>query len=427
MKLTPRSLVGRMALTTALTAVTASSVVATVSVVLANRFTDLREDAHLREATDIVVWEFEEDGDLDNAAHEMEELEQAGISSAIFEHGKFVNGDRKVAPQAADTCRDVGSFRACARSAGAYTIVASRDATPMRERAQAAILSAFIAVALTGLLGTLASFGVARAVVKPLSRLRTRVEQVPEEDPGSADLGESDGVIEIDALRTSLNEAFSRLGAALLQSRRFARDAAHQLRTPLTAMLGEVDLALERAPPDLQPELTRVRRLAVRLAGLIDRLLIIARPQSAAEAPEEVELLDVITDAVDAFPPALRARVVSEATSLQLLGDHSLLVAMLSNALDNALKYSEGRVSIMSERRAATAVITVQDQGPGIPRAERERVFEPFYRTPLSRASDIPGNGIGLALIAHVVRLHGGKARFVDGPGAQLELELPIG
>jgi hypothetical protein len=77
-------------------------------------------------------------------------------------------------------------------------------------------------VSRTTLLGTMASFGVARTVVNPLSRLRTRVEQVPAEDPGAA-------VLEIDALRTSLNEAFTRLGAALLQSRRLARDAAHQL------------------------------------------------------------------------------------------------------------------------------------------------------------------------------------------------------
>jgi two-component system OmpR family sensor kinase len=427
MTLLPRSLVGRIALTTALTVVGTGSVVAAVSVTLANRLTDAREDAHLREALDIMVWELEkEPHELENAVHEIEEYEQSGICTAIYEQGRLVAGDKEVGFLRADSCADVDDWRACASAVGALTIVVARDATPMREREHATMLSAFIAVVVTTLLGALTSFGVARKVIAPLSRLNQRVQHVPDEDPGAAELGRPDGVTEIDALRGSLNEAFTRLGAALLQSRRFARDAAHQLRTPLAAMLGEVELVLERSPAELQPELIRVQRLAHRLSGLIDRLLILARPYARLDISEDFDLLDVVEDALDAFPPAGRSRVANEVTSVWLRGDRSLLVAMLTNALDNALKYSQGSVSLSVRVGTQVAVLSIRDQGPGIAPNERQRVFEPFYRTPSSRASEIPGHGIGLALIAHVVHLHGGGARFVDGPGAQLELELPL-
>jgi signal transduction histidine kinase len=252
------------------------------------------------------------------------------------------------------------------------------------------------------------------------------VQDVPADDPGAAQLGSPDGVIEIDALRDSLNDAFARLGAALLQSQRFARDAAHQLRTPLAAMLAEIELTLERAPEDLKGELIRVRRLADRLSSLVDSLLILARHGAKSDTPERLDLLDVVEDALDAFPQHARARVEHSVRSATVRGDRSLLVAMMTNALENALKYSDGAVSISLTMKPDAAVLAVHDQGPGVPPGERERVFEPFYRRAKDRASEVPGHGIGLALIAHVMRAHGGRARFVDGPGARLELELPL-
>lgn len=427
MNFLPGSLVGRIALTTALSVLGAGSVVAAVSNTLTNSLTAALEDRHLREAADIVAWELEKEPHaLEDAEHELEEFEQSGICIAIYEGDKRVLGDDAVAPVKAGTCEDMGHFRTCARAVREWNVVTARDATPMRERKHATLLASFVAVAITGLFGALASFAVARRVVKPLSRLNQRVRAVPDDDPGAAELGPSDGVLEIDALRGSLNDAFKRLGAALLQSRRFARDAAHQLRTPLAAMLGEIDLTLERAPDELRSELTRVRRQADRLSSLVDRLLILARPNAVGEAPEQLDLLDVVEDALDAFPQQARARIEHSAGSAIVRGDRALLVAMLTNALDNALKYSQGPVIVSIGLNPEVAVLSVQDQGPGVQASERERVFEPFYRTPKDRASEVPGHGIGLALIAHVVRLHGGRAYFVDGPGARLALELPL-
>lgn len=428
-RLGPTTLRGRVALMSGLSSALAAALVASVVVILAQRMALAQEDAHLLDAARVFAFELRTRSEEPRVLieDEVRELADTGIQIAVFAGTRRVGGSPKLSPQAADHCQENASLRTCALSTERLTVVTGRAATPLADHRRATLLAALFATALTALLGALVSLALARRVVRPLEHLRRRVEQVPSDDPGSADLGPMTHLTEVDTLRESLSVALSHLGAALQLAQRFASDAAHELRTPLTAIIGELDLALERGPGEGRGELVRAQRVAGRLASLVERLLILARSQARLEKVEEIDLLDLVEDAIEAVAPEARGRVRVAAVSLAVRGDAPLLLAMISNALENSLKFSAGPVTVGITSHARCAVISLEDEGPGVPVEERERVFAAFYRTRASRASDVPGHGIGLALIAHVVGLHGGSARFVERAlGARLELELPV-
>jgi len=417
-----------VALTSALCIAASGALVAAIVVVLADRMTRGQEDAHLRDAAAVLIYELgaRDEGPEYLAEDETLELASTGVLIALFDGEKRLGGSDQLQWHAPDTCLERGIMRSCARAAGPYTVVTARDATPLREHRHATMLSAVLAVVCATLLGAAIALALARRVVEPLAQLSLRVEQVPSDDPGNADLGAESRLEEVDALRSSLGAALARLGDALAQAQRFARDAAHELRTPLTTILGELELAAERLPEQEQGELQRAQRVARRLSSLVDRLLILVRTRPREVLGGPVDLLEVLEEAYLALPSETRARVQIGTVSACVPGDALLLQAMVGNALDNSLKFSSGTVHVSVCATETDATVCIEDDGPGIAAEERERVFAPFYRTRASRAGDVPGHGIGLALIAHVAELHGGAARFVDCPrGARLEVKLP--
>jgi two-component system OmpR family sensor kinase len=154
----------------------------------------------------------------------------------------------------------------------------------------------------------------------------------------------------------------------------------------------------------------------------------LAQPTDRLAATESVDLHDAVDDAMDSIGGAAWSRVdVRPAASATVRGDRVLLAVMLANAIENALKFSKGRVVVRIERSSdGWTRVSVEDDGPGVPEDERAKVFAPFVRSRAARASSVPGHGIGLSLIAHVAEVHGGRARFGDcATGARLEIELP--
>jgi signal transduction histidine kinase len=119
--------------------------------------------------------------------------------------------------------------------------------------------------------------------------------------------------------------------------------------------------------------------------------------------------------------------LVNVEDDLFIRGDEELLRVLLNNALANALKFSAAEVKVYARRAQSKVWIEVNDHGPGVPLAERAHVFSPFYRTKAALAGGVPGHGIGLALIAHVARIHSGEARFLEvDEGSRLQIELPL-
>jgi signal transduction histidine kinase len=431
MSLAPRSFVARVALTTALTIVGASAAVAVISQLLADRLSRTREDATLTDAAETVALELRAPNADPHwvAADEARELAHTAMHVAIFDDQQLVAGDSSVARVPAGACHDAGTRRVCARPAGRWVAVVGRDQRRLGEQERTGWLASALAVLLTSIIGGLAAFAIARLVTRPLAQLRSAVERVPTHDPSGVDLGPPANLVEVDQLRESLRAAFLQLGAALAQSRRFASDAAHELRTPLATLIGELELAAEQLGNQASPETEHALRLAQRMSKLVDRLLILARLDVVTER-EHIEVRELVEDAIDTFTEAARRRVAIESSaetdSLAVSGDRTLLVATFVNALENALKFSEAEVRVRIAAVPYGVRVSIVDEGPGIAGPERERVFGAFYRTAASRASGVPGHGLGLALIAHVVSMHGGTVGFSDAErGAMLVVQLP--
>jgi two-component system OmpR family sensor kinase len=217
---------------------------------------------------------------------------------------------------------------------------------------------------------------------------------------------------------------------------RLLRDISHELRSPLARM--RVALGLARQPPaDLPRQLDRMEREIERLDSLISQVLKLARLHGtdAPFARETFDLDEVIEEVVrDAnFEGAVKnCRVqLQGAAGTAVNGNRDLLRSAVENVLRNAVRYSpqDACVDVSVERSSAAVVILIRDKGPGVPAADLERIFEPFYRVAESRDRDTGGEGIGLAITAQVMKTHGGWAKAANSPGGGFEvrLNLPAG
>jgi signal transduction histidine kinase len=291
------------------------------------------------------------------------------------------------------------------------------------------LLAAVVAIAFAGLMTWLWSRPIARAAVAPLARLRARVAAIDVDTGATADLGPIEDVSEVDELRATIGQLIERLARALDQAQRFAANAAHELRTPLTAVRAELELLAEKpqASPDVADGLTTARTKVTDLALLVEKLLILATPKGAVDAPAEVlSLRDMMEDVVQGLPPEQSRKVTLSDEDALVRGDTVLLTTMFTNGLVNALKFgNEVRVNLKA--RHGRVVITIDDDGPGLDEANLERVFEPFFRSQQALQRRVPGHGLGLALVRHVAENHGGSAHFghKETVGARLHIELP--
>jgi signal transduction histidine kinase len=220
----------------------------------------------------------------------------------------------------------------------------------------------------------------------------------------------------------------------------FIASVSHELRTPLaqvrmfaeTLLLGRVRSEEERAR-----SLRIVDQEARRLAHLVENILQFSRAerQGIALAPVETELAGQVEDALESFGPVSRARKVTLEPSLErglyAMVDPGAFRQILLNLLDNAVKYGPvGQVvRVGLSQRAGKVCLVVDDQGPGVPPRDRARVWEAFQRLESSVQSAVAGSGIGLAVVAELVALHGGRAWIddvPDAPGARFVVELPL-
>lgn len=235
--------------------------------------------------------------------------------------------------------------------------------------------------------------------------------------------------LEVAPLVAALNDLLERLSRAMQVQRRFVADAAHELRTPLTAVQLQLQL-VERAatPAERAAGLARLASGVHRAVHLVQQLLALARvePDAAQRALAPVALDDLArAAAADHAALAMDKGVdlgVARAEPVTVSGDAESLRVMLGNLLDNAIRYTPpgGRVDLSVYARDGEAVLQVEDTGPGIPREERERVFDRFYRR---SGQDAQGSGLGLAIVKSILERHGGRISLDagrDGRGLQI-------
>lgn len=268
---------------------------------------------------------------------------------------------------------------------------------------------------------------VGRAL-RPVGRIRREVDDITADrldrrvpEPSSGD--------EIAALAITMNRMLDRLDASATAQRRFVSDASHELRSPLATMRQHAELA--RAHPDattLDDLAEVVAEEGVRMQNLVDGLLVLTRlDEQGSQRRGPVDLDDLALAEVSRLRAAGVTVDGSAISAVQVTGDERLLGRIARNLADNAARHAASRVAIGVARDGAQAVLTVDDDGNGIPPEERERVFARFVRLDEGRARDAGGSGLGLAIVAAVVRASGGTVSVGESPlgGARFTVRLP--
>jgi two-component system, OmpR family, sensor histidine kinase QseC len=281
------------------------------------------------------------------------------------------------------------------------------------------VLPALIALPILALIIWLA---VARGL-KPLTDVG---RQVARREPSRLEPLQADGVpAEVRPLVDSLNGLFARVTSMIENERRFTADAAHELRTPLAALRAQAQVA--RGSPEIGERnraLDNVITGCDRSAHLIEQLLTLARldPGAKPSAGKACDLVRIAADAVGAVAPAAVAKGVELALShtepVGVTGDPDLLRILVRNLVDNAVRYSPAgtAVQVSVQRNGPNAELSVNDEGPGIPAAERNRVWDRFYRI---LGSNEDGSGLGLSIVRRIAELHGASVRLDDGEGGR--------
>jgi len=238
---------------------------------------------------------------------------------------------------------------------------------------------------------------------------------------------------ELGPLVGSLNDLLERLNHALEARRQFVADAAHELRSPLTAV--QLQLQLVKRAESAGERATALERLeqgVQRSTRLVQQLLTLARqdPQAPEEPYEPVDLAHLAQEVVADFEPLAQRAGLSLAveigTPAQVRGNRDSLRVMLGNLVDNAIRYTPrgGGVTLRVQSEKGAAVLEVEDTGPGIPADQRARVFDRFYRVP-GQDSGGEGSGLGLSIVKRVVERHGGQIALDAGRrGAGLRVTI---
>ncbi len=281
------------------------------------------------------------------------------------------------------------------------------------------------------LLGAAAVFIVygLRRGLAPLLRLRDRV--LSREARSLEPLDESAVQMELRPLVDALNQQMARVGRQLAAQHRFVVNAAHQLRTPLTLLNVQATYALRRlGAPDAEATLRAIQVSTTQLSRLAGQLLTLSRaePGSRRERAERIELRDLAVRVLDDHAAAALARSIDLGLEVRkpaaATGDGTMVGEMLSNLVDNALRYGRGAVTVTVDGGDGIARLLVEDDGPGVPAGEEERIFERFYRVPGTAGE---GSGLGLAIVMEVVATAGGsvEARRGASGGLLIEVSLP--
>lgn len=241
---------------------------------------------------------------------------------------------------------------------------------------------------------------------------------------------------ELSSLATAFNSLLDRLQEAYLQQQRFTGDAAHQLRTPLTVLRGEIDVALRR--PRGEEEHRNILKLLSEqtdeLQQIVETLLFLARTAEDGQMPDAraIPLATWLPDYFSHWKGHARFQDLSLQleTNSQLHASDSLLRQALDNLISNALKYSPAGspVTVHASTNGQSVVISVEDRGSGIAPSEREAIFAPFYRSAMARQAGVSGTGLGLAIVARIAQALGGTVQCdpATPQGSRFTIRLPL-
>ncbi|WP_261528608.1 sensor histidine kinase [Burkholderia multivorans] len=221
----------------------------------------------------------------------------------------------------------------------------------------------------------------------------------------------------------AINQCIARLNTHTATQRRFIADAAHQLRTPIAVLDTQIQYAQQRGHDDreLASVLDSMQRSSRKMADVTDKLLLLAHAEATPSTllTQRVDLAALVSSVLEETIVLAQRRDIDLGAELgerlDVAGSGSLLSALVTNLVDNAVRYTQpgGCVTVAARRDGDTVVLDVIDDGPGIPAEARPHVFKRFYRV----SSDTEGSGLGLAIVSEIAQAHGGSATLAPGPG----------
>lgn len=313
------------------------------------------------------------------------------------------------------------SYRVYSIQTPFQTIQIAQDMSARLSRARALALRAMLPMALIAPLLMLVIWAVIRQSLSPLERTRRQVAARTAEDLSPlADNGLPD---EVRPLVQELNLLFDRMHSVLQAQKAFVANAAHELRTPLTALKLQAQ-ALHRAPDEATRDVAigRLNQGIERSIRMMNQLLALARQESHEAAPlQPVDLRQLAQAVATEMQGQAQARGidlrVAEGPVVTVPGDAEALRILLRNLVENAIKYTPegGRVFVDAATATGLTRLTVEDSGPGIAEADRERVFERFYRSAETTANTV-GSGLGLAIVRTIANQHGAAMALDRSP-----------
>lgn len=360
-------------------------------------------------------------------------------SGEVVASSANINGEGPIAAMRAGESRTLAtvpvsehdSYLAVARAAddGRYLVIVARTLEPVRESTE--VVVRLLLLGIPGLLVLVAgtTWVVTGRALRPVEDIRREVATISDAAldrrvpvPAGGD--------EIARLANTMNDMLDRLHASRDRQRRFVSDASHELRSPIATIRHHLEVALahpeqttvDALAPDLLAEDLRMERL---VADLL--LLASADEDSLAVRDQPVDLDDIVLAEAARVRARGRVRVDTSAVSAgRVRGDHTHLLRVVRNLIDNAERHATSTVALGLRADADGVVLSVADDGTGIAPEDRERLFERFTRLDDARARDTGGSGLGLSIVAEVTRAHGGSVHIDDTPhGTQFVVVLP--
>jgi len=300
----------------------------------------------------------------------------------------------------------------------------------------------FSALKLAGVGGIVLLFGLAGGwwlasrAIRPIEDISATAVKISGGDL-SQRINIADTESELGRLANILNSTFARLDAAFAQQKQFTSDAAHELRTPVSVMLTQTQMTLnrERAAHDYRDTVESCQRAAQRMRRLIESLLELARLDAGQEQMKRMQfdLAATSRDCMELIRPLADERgvkIFSDLSPLDCTGDSERLAQVIANLLTNAIQYNKpgGEVHIAVQSQGDMAVLIVSDTGTGISAEDLPHVFERFYRADKSRSGSTGHAGLGLAISKAIVEAHGGAIEVTSEPGkgANFFVRLPL-
>ena len=278
------------------------------------------------------------------------------------------------------------------------------------------------------------SLTILRQGLRPLDRMLVRVAEI-ETSNLEAGIPEEPRPPELQQLADKLNGMWLRLAKAMKERESFVASASHDIRTPLSALQGQIDVLLTEPSLDsnAKESLRRMQKEVRRLIRLANNLLLNAQLESKPKfIHRQVNLrglLEEIVGELAALAQGLDLTLLAS-DDVVVSGDYDLLKQMIMNVVDNALKYTPkgGQVELALRQEDGWAVMEVSDSGMGIPQEHLPHVMEPFYRVNASKRSPEAGAGLGLAIVKQIVELHDGQIEIhsQEGIGTRVKVRLPI-